>query len=62
MKKERFFEEDFEGEDIAENTDNSPEETAETSESTDSEAEETDGRMFKTFMEYLSTGTQCYIQ
>ncbi|MDY4027692.1 MAG: DNA-directed RNA polymerase subunit beta' [Butyrivibrio crossotus] len=40
-EEELSFEEDFEGEDIAENTDNSPEETAETSESTDSAAEET---------------------
>lgn len=40
-EEELSFEEDFEGEDIAENTDNSPEETAETSESTDNVAEET---------------------
>ena len=40
-EEELSFEEDFEGEDIAENTDNSPEETAETSESTDNAAEET---------------------
>lgn len=40
-EEELSFEEDFEGEDIAEKTDNSPEETAETSESTDNAAEET---------------------
>lgn len=40
-EEELSFEEDFEGEDIAENTDNSPEETAETSESTDNAVEET---------------------
>ena len=40
-EEELSFEEDFEGEDIAENTDNSPEETAETVESTDNAAEET---------------------
>ena len=43
-EEELSFEEDFEGEDIAENTentDNSPEETAETSENTDNAAEET---------------------
>ena len=43
-EEELSFEEDFEGEDIAENTentDNSPEETAETVENTDNAAEET---------------------
>ena len=40
-EEELSFEEDFEGEDIAEKTDNSPEETAETVESTDNAAEET---------------------
>ena len=43
-EEELSFEEDFEGEDIAENTentDNSPEETAETVENTDNVAEET---------------------